>query len=453
MAGNASDKQPQGRYYIETWGCQMNVHDSEKLAGSLHAEGYTKAESAEDADVILLNTCSIREKAAEKMFSDLGRIRAIKNRRPELLIGVCGCVAQQEGEAIFRRAPYVDFVMGPRSTGSLPDTVRRLRGETVRKRTVDTEYRRDSIEFPFDRIRREGPHRAKAFVTIIEGCNHRCTYCIVPTTRGREVYRPMDQVLAEVRSLAERGTYEIEFLGQTVNAYRDPEGNTLAELLHAASEVEGIRRLRFTTSHPAQMTDAIMEAVAACRPVVCPYLHLPVQSGSTEVLKAMRRGYTRERYLEKIAALRARIPEITFGTDIIVGFPTETEEDFQQTLSLLEEVEYDSCYSFAYSPRPGTASLELEDNVPQEEKAERLARLQGLQKSIQERRQRRWIGREVEVLVEGPSKTNADRWTGRTPENRVVIFDGDTVPGRLERLEIVESTPFSLRGRQVSPVS
>ncbi|ANM32058.1 hypothetical protein ABI59_03470 [Acidobacteria bacterium Mor1] len=431
----------------------MNVHDSEKLAGSLHAEGYTKAESAEDADVILLNTCSIREKAAEKMFSDLGRIRAIKNRRPELLIGVCGCVAQQEGEAIFRRAPYVDFVMGPRSTGSLPETVRRLRGETVRKRTVDTEYRRDSIEFPFDRIRREGPHSAKAFVTIIEGCNHRCTYCIVPTTRGREVYRPMDQVLAEVRSLAERGTYEIEFLGQTVNAYRDPEGNTLAELLHAASEVEGIRRLRFTTSHPAQMTDAIMDAMAACRPIVCPYLHLPVQSGSTEVLKAMRRGYTRERYLEKIEALRARIPQITFGTDIIVGFPTETEEDFQQTLSLLREVEYDSCYSFAYSPRPGTASLELVDNVPQEEKAERLARLQALQKSIQERRQRRWIGREVEVLVEGPSKTNAERWTGRTPENRVVIFDGETAPGRLERLEIVESTPFSLRGRQVTPVS
>jgi tRNA-2-methylthio-N6-dimethylallyladenosine synthase len=444
---------PAGRYYIETWGCQMNVHDSEKLAGALERQGYTAAPRVEQADVVLLNTCSIREKAAEKVFGELGRLRTLKTSNPGMLLGVCGCVAQQEGEAIYRRAPYVDFVIGPRATGSLPEIVGRLRrGDRTARHSTDTEYRRDSIEYPFDAIRREGIGTRKAFVTVIEGCNHRCTYCIVPTTRGREVCRPLPEVLSEVRALAEQGVLEIEFLGQTVNAYRDADGNTLGELLLAAARVDGVERLRFTTSHPAQMTERLMDAMAEASPVVCPYLHLPAQSGSSPMLKAMRRGYTREGYLAKIEALRDRIPGMRFGTDIIVGFPGETDEDFEQTLSLLDAVEYDTCYSFAYSPRPGTAALDLTGEVPLGEKLERLNRLQAHQKIIQARRNDEWVGRSVEVLVEGPSRRDSAEWTGRTPENRVVNFAGSSSAGRLERLTITRASAYSLRGEQTVPL-
>ena len=440
-----------GKYFIETWGCQMNVHDSEKLAGSLHSEGYVATDRAEDADVVLLNTCSVREKATEKMFGELGHLKSLKDRRPETVVGVCGCVAQQEGERIFARAPYVDLVIGPRATASLPNMIRRTREDRQRlfgdaPRLVDTEYRRDSIEFPFDRIRREGVGAGKAFVTIIEGCNHRCTYCIVPTTRGREVYRPLAEVLEEVRSLVARGVVEIEFLGQTVNAYRDPDGHTLDHLLRATAGADGIRRVRFTTSHPAQMTDDILDAMKDAHPIVCPYLHLPVQSGSTRVLKDMRRGYDREGYLAKIAALRERIPEIALGTDVIVGFPTETEDDFRDTLSLLREVEFDTCYSYVYSPRPGTAAERFVDDVQLAEKLRRLARLQELQKRIQTDRMQRWVGRTVDVRIEGPSKRDSAEWTGRTAENRVVNFRGPGAPGRIESVRIVRATAFSLRG-------
>ena len=434
-----------GRYHIETWGCQMNVHDSEKLAGALEREGYARAASERDADVILLNTCSIRDKAQEKVFSELGRLRELKRARPGLVIVVGGCVAQQEGPAIFERAPYVDLVLGPRATGSLTTTLARLReGESSARRTVDVEYRDDSIRFPYDQIRRESPESGKAYVTIIEGCNHRCTYCIVPRTRGREISRPLPDILAEVRSLAERGVLEIEFLGQTVNAYRDDAGHTLGDLLRRAAEVDGLRRMRFTTSHPAQMTPALIEAMAGARPKLCPYLHLPVQTGSSAVLERMRRGYDRAGYLSRIADLRAAIPELLFGTDIIVGFPGETEADFLETLELLDEVPFDTVYSFAYSERPGTRALDFGDTVPLPVKIERLRRLQERQRSIQERRSRDWIGREVEVLVEGPSKRVAALWTGRTPENRIVHFRGNTAPGRLERLEITRATPYFL---------
>lgn len=436
---------PAGRYRVETWGCQMNVHDSEKLAGSLERQGYIRADGLADADVILLNTCSIREKAAEKVFSELGRLKPLKRKNPGLILGVCGCVAQQEAERIFERAPYVDFVLGPRATGSLASTLARLRaGDRTAVHSVDTELREDSIQFPFDEIRREGECSGKAFVTIIEGCNHRCTYCIVPTTRGREICREMDRILDEVRSLAGRGILEIEFLGQTVNAYRDGAGRTLGDLLQATAEIEGIRRIRFTTSHPAQMTEPLMAAMAAARPEVCPYLHLPAQSGSNDVLRAMRRGYDREGYLRKIDALRKRIPGLALGTDIIVGFPAETEEDFGETLSLLDEVGFDTLYSFAYSPRPGTAALQLDDPIPSAVKTERLGRVQERQKAIQASRNRAWVGREVEVLVEGPSKRDPEKWTGRTPENRIVHFPGASGPGRLERLKILESTPYCL---------
>ena len=440
-----------GRYYIQTWGCQMNVHDSEKLAGILHGEGYRPAQRPEDADVVLLNTCSIREKAAEKVFSELGRLQRLKRSNPEMILGVCGCVAQQEGQAIFSRAPHVDLVMGPRSIGSLASTLGRIRaGERSSRRSVDTEQRRDSVEFPYEEIRRVGQSRGKAFITVVEGCNHRCTYCIVPTTRGREVCRNMDVILAEVRSLAERGSVEIEFLGQTVNAYRDDAGRTLAQLLRATATVDGIRRIRFTTSHPAQMTERIMDAMSAGRPQVCPYLHLPVQSGSSSVLSRMRRGYDREKYLTKIAQLRERMPGIALGTDIIVGFPGETDEEYRETLSLMDELRFDTVYSFMYSTRPGTAALALGDDISPREKRDRLIDLQDRQQAYQAHSQLRWIGKEVEVLVEGPSRRDASKWTGRTPENRVVHFRGETAPGRLERVRVLGATPYSLRAEPVA---
>jgi tRNA-2-methylthio-N6-dimethylallyladenosine synthase len=429
----------------------MNLHDSEKLAGSLEGQGYVPAEDPENADVILLNTCSIREKAAEKVYSELGRLRRLKRKNPNLVLGVCGCLAQQEGERVFARAEYVDFVLGPRATGSLPSMLERLRsGAPGAHRAIDTEYRADSIRFPYDEIRREGNSSGKAYVTVIEGCNHRCTYCIVPTTRGREICRDMDDVLAEVTALAANGIREVEFLGQTVNAYRDARGRTLAELLLAATRIDGIERMRFTTSHPAQMTERLMDAMAAARPKLCPYLHLPAQSGSDGVLRAMRRGYDRKGYLSKIDGLRRRMPELRLGGDFIVGFPNEQEQDFEQTLSLIEQVEYDTLYSFCYSPRPGTAALDLEDPISQRVKLERLRRLQRLQQEIQERRNAHWVGRQVNVLVEGRSRRDPTKWTGRTPESRVVNFSGPSAPGRMERIGIRRSTAFALDGALVS---
>jgi tRNA-2-methylthio-N6-dimethylallyladenosine synthase len=429
----------------------MNLHDSEKLGGILTREGYVPAQGLEDADVILLNTCSIREKAAEKVFSELGRLKGLKRSNPDLVLGVCGCVAQQEGRRIFERAGHVDFVVGPRAIGSVAETLARIRaGEPSARRQVDTEYRRDSIEFPFDEIRRDGECTAKAFVTVVEGCNHRCTYCIVPTTRGREVCREMDDILSEVRSLAARGILEVEFLGQTVNAYRDDGGHMLGDLLRETAAVDGIRRIRFTTSHPAQMTDRLMDAMADVQDKVCPYLHLPAQSGSSPVLARMRRGYDRDGYLRKIEALRRRIPGTALGTDIIVGFPSETDEEFEQTLSLLRDVRFDTVYSFIYSTRPGTAALAFGDPIEHSRKQERLARLQQLQKEIQAERHQAWVGEEVEVLVQGPSRLDPARWTSRTPENRVVHFRGDSSPGRLEQVRVIAATAYSLQAELVS---
>jgi tRNA-2-methylthio-N6-dimethylallyladenosine synthase len=446
---DAGDRRPD-RYYIETWGCQMNVLDADKMSGALERHGYVRADSVDHADVVVLNTCSIREKAKEKVFSELGRLKPLKDVRPDVVLGVCGCVAQQEGEAILARAPYVDFVVGTRATGSLPLLVDRLRaGDETARHAVDVELRNDSIHFPFDQIRREITGTAKAFVTIIEGCNHRCTFCIVPRTRGREVSRDMDDVLDEVRALAASGFREVEFLGQTVNAYRDARGRALGDLLVATAKIDGIERIRFTTSHPAQMTDALMDRMAAARPTLCSYLHLPVQSGSSDVLRAMRRGYDREGYLTKIKGLRDRMPELSLGTDIIVGFPTETEDDFRQTLSLVEEVGFDTVYSFAYSVRPGTAAADLVLNLPEELKFERLARLNAAQKTIQERRNQSWIGRDVEVLVEGPNRRNEQEWTGRTPEARWVHFRGESAPGRFETIRVATVSAYSLRGEIV----
>jgi tRNA-2-methylthio-N6-dimethylallyladenosine synthase len=428
----------------------MNVHDSEKIASALEREGYSRAAGIDDADVVLLNTCAIREKAEEKVFSELGRLRRWKSGAPQRVLGVCGCVAQQAGTRIFARAPHVDLVVGPRATGSIPGALARARETPTPLRFLDLEQRADSVRFPFDEIRREGVAAGKAFVTILEGCNHRCTYCVVPRTRGPEIARPMSEILDELRALASSGIVEVELLGQTVNAYRDADGATLADLLRRAAEVPGIERIRFTTSHPAQMTDRLMDAMRDARPKVCPYLHLPVQSGSSAVLRAMRRGYDRDGYRAKIDALRQRIPEMRFGTDLIVGFPTETESDFDETMSLLDDVLFDTVYSFAYSERAGTKAVDLGDRIPIERKLARLARLQEHQLAIQERRNRDWIGRDVEVLVEGPGKRGDQRWCGRTPENRIVHFEGPALVGRFLLVRVTGSTALSLRGESVA---
>ncbi len=439
------------RYYVETWGCQMNVLDADKMAGALETVGYERAHSAQDADVVLLNTCSIREKAREKVYSELGRLKAIKEARPDAVLALCGCVAQQEGSAVFARAPHVDLVIGTRATRSLPLLVERLRaGDESARHAVDVELRDDSITFPPERIRRDTSASAKAFVTVIEGCNHRCAFCIVPQTRGREICRDMDHVMGEVKALAAAGIREVEFLGQTVNAYRDPDGRTLGDLLAATVLIDGIERIRFTTSHPAQMTERLMDAMAAARPKLCSYLHLPVQSGSSRVLAAMRRGYDRDGYVRTIRGLRARIPEISLGTDVIVGFPSETEAEFEETLTLLGEVRFDTVYSFTYSVRPNTAAVHLGPDLPQALKLERLSRLQALQHDIQESRNREWIGREVAVLVEGPNPKNARGWTGRTSDARWVHFDGATAPGRFETVRVAEASAYSLRGEIVA---
>ena len=439
--------EPAGTYWIETWGCQMNVLDTEKLSGALASHGYGAARSPESADVLLLNTCAIREKAEEKVFSELGRLLPIKESNPKVVLGVCGCVAQQVGSEIFARAPYVDFVIGPRATASLPILVNRLRsGDEAARHVADVELRDDSIAFPYEQIRRDDLSAGKAFVTVIEGCNHRCSFCVVPRTRGPEVCRPLEEVLEEVRHLAALGVREIEYLGQTVNAYRDAAGRSLGDLVVATADIEGIERIRFTTSHPAQMTARLIDAMRSARPKLCPYLHLPVQSGSSRVLRAMRRGYDRAAYLGKIEALRARMPEMRFGTDVIVGFPGETTAEFEETLTLLDAVRFDTVYSFVYSERPGTAAVGLGGSVPGGERFRRLQELQSLQRTIQAERNEGRIGQSTEVLVQGPSKRDPRLWTGRNPEARVVHFPGDTAPGRLECIRVTASTAYSLRG-------
>lgn len=435
--GNAASP----RYYIETWGCQMNVHDSEKLAGSLASMGYLPAATGDEADLLLLNTCAIRGKAAEKVFSRLGQLRLLKHRRPGMLIGVTGCVASMEGETIFRRAPHVDIVMGPRGIMNLPDLLDAAR---ARRRAVDVAHHQESILYPWENARRgDGP---RAYITIIEGCNKACTYCIVPMTRGPEASRPLEQVIEEVRGLTERGYREIEFLGQTVNAYRDPGGRTLADLLRAADRVEGVARLRFTTSHPLHMTRDLMQAMASCEHVIR-FLHLPVQSGSNGVLARMKRGYTREGYLEKVRMLRQLIPDVALSTDIIVGFPGETDADFEATLDLVEEARFDSLYSFIYSPRPGTEAEHWTGENSFEINARRLARLQQRQSEIQLEKHRRWVGRVVEVLVEGKAKAGSGLMTGRTPTGHIVNFPADGFRvGDLLRLTVTGAGPNSLKG-------
>jgi tRNA-2-methylthio-N6-dimethylallyladenosine synthase len=433
-------------FYIETFGCQMNVHDSEKVAGVLMRRGYLWVESPHDANLLLYNTCSIREKAAQKVFSRLGEFRSSAKDGAKV-IGVLGCVAQQEGEEIFERAPWVSLVCGSASYRKLPELVDQLEcgGRRVMGLDLDTDE-----TFETDITRRDNPFRA--YLTIIEGCDYSCAYCVVPHTRGPERSRSSDSILAEVRRLTDAGYTEIQLLGQTVNSYRDPSPRrlTFVELLRAVAEVSGIRRVRFTTSHPHDFHREIVQAIDEV-PALCDHIHLPVQSGSTCILKAMRRTYTREDYLEKISWIRAARRPITVTSDIIVGFPGETEQDFEDTVTLLDTVQYDGLYSFKYSPRPNTPALKMADAIPEEEKGRRLAILQDRQRQIQIERNTRLVGETFEVLVDSRHSARG-QWSGRTTGNRVLNFTStrETILGEYVQVRVARAGPNSLVGEHVA---
>jgi tRNA-2-methylthio-N6-dimethylallyladenosine synthase len=438
---------PLRRFVIETWGCQMNVHDSEKLAGLLGGLGYSRASRPEDADLILLNTCSVREKPASKVFDRLGTLRRLKQQRPDLILGVCGCVAQAEGEAIFRRAPYVDLVMGPRNIVQVGALIEQARRDG---RSISLARDDQTMMFPTSTTARTpGP---RAYVTVMEGCNKACTYCIVPFTRGREVYRPAADILAEAQELTRQGYPEIELLGQNVNAYHHGDVD-FAGLLHQVDRLPGLRRIRFTTSHPGHLKRPIMEAMRDV-PSVCNHLHLPAQSGSDRVLKAMNRGYTHSVYLSKIDQLRGLVPDIAFSTDLIVGFPGEDDEDFEATLALVREVEFDQIYAFVYSPRPGTAAATLEGIVPRQVAEDRLQALLALHDGIRLRRNHQLVGSVFEVLVDGPSPAGKATVKGRTRCNRIVHLPERVAEHRVfVDARIVRAHAHSLSGVPVDEAS
>jgi tRNA-2-methylthio-N6-dimethylallyladenosine synthase len=433
----------QGTFYLETFGCQMNEHDSEKVAGVFLARGYRQVETVDEAGVVLYNTCSIREKAAQKVFSRLGEYRF--TQKEGQVIGVLGCVAQQEGERIFTRAPWVSLVCGSASYRKLPEMLTRL--EAGERRVTGLETDTDET-FETEVTRRDNPWRA--YLTIIEGCDKACSYCVVPFTRGPERSRGSASILEEVRKLADTGYTEVQLLGQTVNSYADPSAQKMrfSELLVAVAEVGGIRRVRFTTSHPRDFGKDIVEAIDAV-PGICEHVHLPVQSGSTKVLRAMARTYTRDEYLEKIALMRAAKREISITSDIIVGFPGETEKDFEETLSLLEIAQYDGAFSFKYSPRPNTPSLKMEDAIPEEEKSRRLAILMEKQREIQRVRNEKLVGSVFEVMVEGKSRREG-QWSGHTSSNKVMNFTSREQEslGDYVQVKVIGATPNSLVGER-----
>ena len=435
------------KLHVITYGCQMNEYDSERVTGLLENERYELTPHESDADVIIVNTCAIREKAEDKVFSKLGQIRTLKARKPELLVGVMGCMAQLHQGEILRRAPQVDFVFGSPAIAKVAELVEHARRE--RRPVLEVG------EAPLVKITAKAgtASRLKAFVTVMEGCEKHCTFCVVPTTRGRERSHPRASILDEVRELAAEGCREVTLLGQTVNAYgRDLTPPTdLAELMVAIDEVAGIERIRFTTSNPYNLTTRLIAALRDI-PKVCEYLHLPLQSGSNHVLARMNRGYTRERYLELIGELQATVPDIALSTDLIVGFPGETEEDFAETLDMVERVGYDNAFVFRYSPRPGTPAATMPDQIDPAVKASRNARLLEVTTRVGAARSRRLEGRVMELLVDGRSKKNDTELTGRTRCNRVVNFagDADVSVGDLVDVHITEALPHSLRGTLVS---
>jgi tRNA-2-methylthio-N6-dimethylallyladenosine synthase len=437
---------PQKTFYLEVFGCQMNVHDSEKVVGTLLAQGYRQVPTVEEAGLILYNTCSIRDKAEQKVFHRLADYKKLQKQGKRF--GVLGCVAQQEGEKIFERAPHVSMVCGSASYRNLPQMLVQL--EAGKQRITGLDDRETDECFETEFTARTNPHRG--YLTIIEGCDKFCAYCVVPFTRGKERSRTSDSVLTEARQMADLGYTEVQLLGQNVNSYKDPSGKkTFAELLSAVGELSGIRRVRFTTSHPRDFGRDIIEAINSVS-TLCDHVHLPVQSGSDRVLDAMQRLYTREQYLERIAWMKAAKREISITSDMIVGFPGETEADFEQTLALIDEVEYDSIFCFKYSSRPNTPSLQLEDAIPDEEKSRRLIFLQERQREIQRRRYQRHVGQILEVMVEGKNEARG-QWIGRTSQNKTLNFTAPqaVLPAVGSYIPVVTtgSFPNSLLGEMV----
>jgi tRNA-2-methylthio-N6-dimethylallyladenosine synthase len=448
------------KLYIKTFGCQMNEYDSDRMADVLAlAEGVEPTDDPAQADIILFNTCSVREKAQEKVFSDLGRVRALKRERPGLIVGVGGCVASQEGEAIVARAPYVDVVFGPQTLHRLPELIARRRASG--RPQVD-------ISFPeiekFDNLPAARVDGYTAFVSIMEGCSKYCSFCVVPYTRGEEVSRPFEDVLTEVAGLAAQGVREVTLLGQNVNAYVGEmskgdiaegdmaEGETadFALLLEYVSEIPGIERIRYTTSHPKEFTQRLIDAYARL-PKLVSHVHLPVQSGSDRVLAAMKRGYTALEYKSIIRRLRAARPDISLSSDFIVGFPGETERDFEATMKLIDDVGFDNSFSFVYSPRPGTPAADLPDDTPQALKLDRLQRLQATIDANASRISQAMVGTVQRVLVDGHARKNADELSGRTDNNRVVNFAGpERLLGSFAEVRITSALPHSLRGEVVT---
>ncbi len=409
-------------FYLETFGCQMNAHDSEKVVGTLLQQGYKQVPTVEEAGLVLYNTCSIRDKAEQKVFNRLSDYKKYKKQGKQF--GVLGCVAQQEGEKIFEKAPYVSLVCGSASYRKLPQMLVQLEAGQQRVTGLDDRETDECFETEF--TSRTNPHRG--YITIIEGCDKFCAYCVVPYTRGKERSRTSESVLGEARQLADLGYTEIQLLGQNVNSFRDPDGKkTFAELLGALAEIAGIRRVRFTTSHPRDFGRDIIEMIDAV-PALCDHVHLPIQSGSDRVLDAMQRLYSREQYMERISWIQSAKRDISVTSDMIVGFPGETEKEFQETLDLLDIVGYDSVFTFKYSPRPNTPALKLEDAIPDEEKARRLAVLNDKQKQIGAQRNQRHVGQTLEVMVEGKNPARG-QWIGRTSQIKIMNF---TVPAGVE---------------------
>lgn len=434
---------PGKTFYLETFGCQMNLHDSEKVIGTLLSQGYRQVETVQEAGLVLYNTCSIRDKAEQKVFHRLADYKALQKQGKKF--GVLGCVAQQEGEKIFERAPHVSLVCGSASYRNLPDMLVQI--EAGKSRVTGLDDRQSDLTFETEYTARSNQHRG--YITIIEGCDKFCAYCVVPFTRGKERSRTSDSVLAEARKMADQGFTEIQLLGQNVNSYRDPSGKkTFAELLAAVGEIGGVRRVWFTTSHPRDFGRDIVDAIDAV-PTLCDHVHLPVQSGSSRVLGLMKRLYTRDQYLERIGWLKAAKRRISLTTDIIVGFPGETEADFEETITLLKGVEYDGVFSFKYSPRPNTPALNYIDSISEEEKSLRLAVLNARQKEISAAMNHRHLGETLEAMVEGRNEARG-QWIGRTSQHKVLNFtsNGGGVPrvGQYAAVRVTATFPNSLLG-------
>jgi len=434
-----------GKIFIETYGCQMNALDSDLILSRMQAQGYSPTETREEADVILFNTCSVREHAEERALSNAGLVRRLKKQRPELVVGIVGCMAQNKQDRLFQQLPHVQLIVGPRHMGAIPRLVEEIRSSGQRRIAVedfDDEFI-DGAEAVQSRS-----SRAQAYIKAMEGCDLSCTFCIVPTTRGSEVSRPPERIVEEVRRLAAEGTVEVTLLGQTVNSYGKglKPYCDLGGLLRRVSEVDGIRRIRFITSHPSFVRPSLVEAMRDL-PKVCKYLHIPVQSGSDRVLKAMRRGYTVERYLEICDTLRSQVAGIELASDWIVGFPGETAEDFDKSVALMERVRFQNSFIFKYSPRPGTDAASLADDVPEEEKKRRNQVLLDVQERLSLDANRRRIGQKMEVLVEGPSKRDPRRQTGRTDTHQIVNFEaGRDLAGQFATVEITGASAVALSG-------